>query len=101
MPAVRSRSIPPPATLGFGSTLQHTTRATPAAINASAQGGVRPVWLQGSKLTYTVAPRACDPAARNAMTSACASPARACQPSPSMRPSWAITQPTRGFGSVV
>jgi hypothetical protein len=23
--------------------VQHTTRATPAAINASAQGGVRPV----------------------------------------------------------
>ncbi len=28
-----------------------TTRATPAAINASTQGGVRPVWLQGSSVT--------------------------------------------------
>jgi hypothetical protein len=43
MPAARSRSSPPPTTRGFGSTLQHTTRATPAAIKASAQGGVRPV----------------------------------------------------------
>ena len=43
IPADRSRSIPPPATRGFGSTLLHTTRATPAAIRASAHGGVRPV----------------------------------------------------------
>jgi hypothetical protein len=51
MPAARSRSIPSPATRGLGSTLQHTTRRMPAAISASAQGGVRPVWLQGSRVT--------------------------------------------------
>jgi len=28
-----------------------TTRASPAAISASVQGGVRPVWLQGSSVT--------------------------------------------------
>ena len=101
IPAARRRAMPAPATRGFGSTLQHTTRATPAASNASAQGGVRPVWLHGSSVTYTVAPRACGPAARNAKTSACGSPARTCQPSPSTAPSRATTQPTRGFGSVV
>ena len=51
IPAARSRSMPAPATLGFGSTLEQTTRATPAAIKASAQGGVRPVWLHGSSVT--------------------------------------------------
>ena len=28
-----------------------TTRLTPAATSASAQGGVRPWWLQGSRVT--------------------------------------------------
>ena len=30
---------------------QATTRAMPAAITASAQGGVRPWWEQGSRVT--------------------------------------------------
>ena len=36
---------------GFGSRIAQTTRATPAATSASAQGGVRPWWLQGSSVT--------------------------------------------------
>ncbi len=71
--------MPRAGDLGFGSREQHTTRATPAATNASAQGGVRPVWLQGSSVTYAQAPRACAPAARSARISACGSPAR-CMP---------------------
>ncbi len=51
MPAARSRSMPPPATLGLGSRSATTTRATPAETSASAHGGVRPVWLQGSSVT--------------------------------------------------
>ncbi len=35
-----------------------TTRATPASISASAHGGVRPWCEQGSRVLYTVAPRA-------------------------------------------
>jgi hypothetical protein len=42
MPAADSRASPCPATSGFGSRIAATTRATPAAISASAQGGVRP-----------------------------------------------------------
>ncbi len=42
MPAARNLAIPPPATRGLGSTIPTTTLATPAAINASEQGGVRP-----------------------------------------------------------
>ena len=33
-----------------GSTIATTTRATPAAISAPVQGGVRPVWEQGSSV---------------------------------------------------
>ncbi len=51
MPAAASRASPCPATSGLGSRIAATTRATPAAINASAQGGVRPKWLQGSSVT--------------------------------------------------
>ena len=40
-----------PATFGFGSVEAATTRTTPAWINVSAHGGVRPVWLQGSSVT--------------------------------------------------
>ena len=39
--------------------------------------------------------------AANASTSACSSPARSCQPSPTMRPALTSTQPTLGLGSVV
>jgi len=42
MPAARSRSRPRPAWEGLGSTAPMTTRANPAAMMASTQGGVRP-----------------------------------------------------------
>ena len=42
---------PAPATSGFGSSIAATTRPTPAAISASAHGGVRPKWLHGSSVT--------------------------------------------------
>ena len=51
-----------------------TTRPTPAAISASAHGGVRPWCEHGSSVTCTVAPRTSTPraaASRNAMISAC------------------------------
>ena len=41
---------PAPFTRGSGSSAATTTRATPAAISASVQGGVRPVWAQGSRV---------------------------------------------------
>ena len=74
MPAARSRAAPWPATSGFGSRIAITTRPTPAAISASAQGGVRPWCEQGSSVTTTVAPRTSAPraaASRSAITSAC------------------------------
>ena len=37
--------------VGFGSCIAATTRLTPAAISASQHGGVRPWWLQGSRVT--------------------------------------------------
>ena len=42
---------PCPATLGFGSSIAETTRAIPAAMTASAQGGEAPVCEQGSSVT--------------------------------------------------
>ena len=42
MPACIRRSRPLPDTSGLGSCMAATTRATPAATSASAQGGVRP-----------------------------------------------------------
>jgi hypothetical protein len=50
-PGGRSVSIPAPAVRGSGSPVATTTRATPARTNASLQGGVLPVWLQGSSVT--------------------------------------------------
>src|ERR1035441_2923380 len=44
IPASRSLAKPSPATKGFGSATGATTRATPAWISASTQGGVRPTW---------------------------------------------------------
>ena len=41
-PAACNRARPRPATCGLGSGMAAITRATPAAISASAQGGVRP-----------------------------------------------------------
>ena len=51
MPAAAMRRWPSPATCGLGSSSADTTRAMPAAMMASAQGGVRPWWEQGSKVT--------------------------------------------------
>jgi hypothetical protein len=51
IPAARSRASPCPATGGNGSTAPATTRATPARISASVQGGVRPRWQHGSSVT--------------------------------------------------
>ena len=50
-PWPRSRSIPFPAVRGSGSAVAITARATPAASNASQQGGVCPWWAQGSSET--------------------------------------------------
>src|SRR5690606_29001462 len=51
MPDARNRSIPEPGTWGLGSRHPITTRATLALIKALTQGGVRPSWLQGSRVT--------------------------------------------------
>ena len=51
MPASRKLRKPSPATSGLGSSMGATTRATPACISASAQGGVRPWCEHGSRLT--------------------------------------------------
>ena len=51
MPAAASMASPLPATCGLGSETAATTRETPAAIRAWAQGGVRPWWAQGSRVT--------------------------------------------------
>ena len=69
-----------------GSAQPMTTRATPAATRASAQGGVRPWWEQGSRVHTTVAPRAASPAAARAIASACGRPGPSCQPSATVRP---------------
>ena len=54
-----------------GSAWAKTTRATPASTSAWAHGPVRPVWLQGSRVTTAVAPRARSPASASASASAC------------------------------
>ncbi len=56
MPALRRRLIPFPLTKGLGSFKGITTRLMPASIMASVHGPVLPVWLQGSRVTYKVAP---------------------------------------------
>ncbi len=45
------RATPLPRTRGSGSSTAATTRVMPAAITASAQGGVRPKCEQGSSVT--------------------------------------------------
>src|SRR5699024_12376019 len=69
-------------------------------IRASAHGPVRPVWLQGSRVTYAVAPAARAPAACSATTSACLPPAGSVAPRPRIVPAEStITQPTGGVGN--
>ncbi len=50
-PAARRAAMPPLLTSGFGSTMATTTRATRASMSAWQHGGVRPWWLQGSRVT--------------------------------------------------
>ena len=51
MLAARSLAMPWPLTSGLGSVVAMTQRVMPAAMRASAQGPVRPWWLQGSRVT--------------------------------------------------
>jgi hypothetical protein len=98
MPAARRRAMPRPLTLASGSGRAQWTAAIPAAINASAQGGVRPQWLQGSSVTKTSAPRAASAAWASATASACGPPGGRVKPRPATRLSRTITQPTAGLG---
>ena len=86
---------------GLGSRIAATTRDTPALIRACAHGGVFPWWLQGSRVTYTVAPRAAPLACTSASVSAWGEPAFSCQPSPTTSSRCVITHPTRGLGVAV
>lgn len=78
------------------------TRFTPADINASQQGGVRPWCEQGSNVTHAVEPTAdapFDATSLSAMTSAWGPPACWVNPSPSMCPSRDVMMhPTLGLG---
>ena len=98
IPAAASNSRARPACRGFGSSAPHTTRATPAAMMASTQGGVRPCVEHGSSVTYSVPPPASAP--RRASTSAWGPPAWRCQPLARSAPSFTSTAPTQGFGLV-
>ncbi len=89
--------VPLPPTSGLGSSIADTTRAMPAAITASAQGGERPKCEHGSSVTYSVAPRAASPARRSASGSACGRPPACVQPRPTMTPSLTTTAPTAGL----
>src|SRR5271167_2379037 len=98
--------MPRPDTFSSGSSMPTTTRATPAAMMASLQGGVRPWWTQGSRVTYNVAPLAASPAAAKALTSACGPPGAAVAPANTDPPSGpasggTTTLPTQGLGAVV
>ena len=55
IPASVNLASPRPATMGLGSLVATTTRPTPRDVNKSAQGGVFPWWLHGSRVTYAVA----------------------------------------------
>ena len=102
MPCSRRYASPCPETAGFGSCTATTTRAMPDATIGRTHGPVRPVWQQGSSVTYMVAPRARSPATRRAWISACGSPARSWAPCPTRVPSGAtITHPTIGLGLTV
>jgi hypothetical protein len=51
IPAAASACMPCPLTQGLGSSIAACTSRTPAAINASVQGGVRPTCEHGSSVT--------------------------------------------------
>src|SRR6266550_2821979 len=97
-PRPRNTAAPPRA-CGSGSGTAATTRATPAARIASAQGGVLPWCAHGSRFTTRVAPRAPAPAASSATTSACGPPYSAWYPSARTLPPASTTAPTSGFGA--
>ena len=98
-PSSRRIPGPRPLALSVGSSEPTTTRAIRASTIASVQGGVRPVWQQGSSDTYSVAPaRSASPHASIALTSACAPPYSMWNPSPSTSPSRTTTAPTTGLG---
>ena len=87
-----------PATSGLGSMLPTTTRRMPAARMASVQGGWRPVWQQGSKVTYSTAPAGSSRQSARAARSAWSPPHRSCHPRPMTHPSFTSTGPTSGLG---
>ena len=66
---------------GSGSSMPTTTRRTPAATMASAQGGGAPVVRARLERDDSVAPRAASPAASSATTSACGPPGGCVAPS--------------------
>ena len=75
IPSSRRMPSPRPDAFSVGSSEPTTTRAMPASISASVQGGVCPWWQHGSSETYIVAPRvSASPQAASASRSACASP---------------------------
>src|SRR5581483_5631675 len=85
---------------GLGSRTPIPTRSTPARTSASAHGPVRPTWLHGSSVTYTVAPRALPSSLASASASACAPPGGWVKPVASTFPARTITAPTGGLGRV-
>ena len=101
-PPRRNISTPRPDTLAKGSMHPTTQRRKPCRTIISAQGGVRPKWAQGSRLTYMVLSgirrRRFSGTLRTAFTSAWGVPHSRCQPSPMILSSWTITAPTIGLG---
>ena len=83
-----------------GAQLVQVTRRMAALQMASVQGGWRPWWQQGSRVTYRVAPAGSSVQLFRAWRSAWRPPHRACQPWPMIRPSLTRTAPTRGLGLV-
>jgi hypothetical protein len=75
IPSSRRIPRPRPEAFSVGSSEATTTRAIPASISASVQGGVWPWWQHGSSETYIVAPLvSASLQAASAARSACASP---------------------------
>ena len=108
-PAAKSTSTPPsrrmpgprPAAFSVGSSDAITTRAMPASRIASTQGGWRPSWAQGSRVTYIVAPAGSAPRSAqsaSAARSACRSPSAAWNPSPRTSPRGRSTRRPGGWG---
>jgi|GEM_PF-4433868 len=101
IPAFFRISKPLPETSGKGSFTAATTREMLELMIISVQAGVLPMWQQGSKLTYRVAPLAAVPAFSSARRSACFSPEARCQSSAISLFSRTTTAPTMGLGEVL